>query len=81
MYFEFRTANRILFGAGSLQQVDRLAAELGQRALLITGRSSQRAASLMKLLQKINVAVSSFSVSEEPTVTVLEESLVAGAGR
>jgi alcohol dehydrogenase class IV len=75
MFFEFRTANRILFGAGSLQQVDRFAAELGQRALLITGRSSQRAATLMKLLQKINVAVSSFSVSEEPTVTVLEESL------
>jgi len=75
MHFEFSTADRILFGPGSLGQIDRLATDLGYRVLVVTGRFSKRAEPLIKLLAKHNMAISSFSVAEEPTVTVLEQGL------
>ena len=48
MHFEFSTADRILFGPGSLGQIDRLATDLGYRVLVVTGRSSKRAEPLDK---------------------------------
>src|SRR5207247_9546375 len=42
MRFEFATATRIIFGAGTLREIGRLAKELGQRALLVTGRNLSR---------------------------------------
>ncbi len=36
MQFEFTTANRIVFGNGISDEVPRMAASLGNRALLIT---------------------------------------------
>lgn len=75
MHFEFSTADRILFGPGSLGQIDRLADNLGRRVLVVTGRTSMRAAPLLKLLAKNNMTISCFSVEEEPTLTVLERGL------
>ena len=37
--FDFATAQQIIFGAGKANSVADLAKELGQRALVITGRS------------------------------------------
>jgi alcohol dehydrogenase YqhD (iron-dependent ADH family) len=36
MRFEFTTATRIIFGAGTLRQLGPLAAAMGRRALLVT---------------------------------------------
>ena len=47
MRFEFATANRIIFGAGTLDEVGPIAAEMGNRALVVTGRSVDRAAPLL----------------------------------
>lgn len=68
MPFEFATAGRIIFGAGTLQQIGRLAAEFGSRALVVTGRDVERAAPLLKLLAEQGIAVTKFVISGEPTV-------------
>ena len=39
MRFEFATAARILFGPGTLREVAPAAAGLGQRVLVVTGRT------------------------------------------
>ena len=43
MRFEFATATRIIFGAGVLHEVGPLAAEMGRKALVVTGGSPERA--------------------------------------
>jgi len=50
MRFEFATATRIVFGPGTLNEVGKLAAEVGRRALVVTGRTPARAAPLLERL-------------------------------
>ena len=50
MTFDFATAHRIVFGDGALQQAGKLVAELGNRALVVTFNSSDRAQPLLDLL-------------------------------
>lgn len=80
MLFEFGTANRIIFGAGAIERVGRLAADLGQRALVVTGRSPERADVLVQQLKKHDVRVSRFSVTGEPTLIMLTEGLSQARG-
>ena len=49
MRFEFSTATQIIFGPGSIKEAGSLAAKMGRRAFLITGRTVERAAPLMDL--------------------------------
>jgi alcohol dehydrogenase class IV len=70
MHFEFATATRIIFGAGTLQEVGPLAAEMGRQALVVTGRTPERAKPLLDLLAAQGVDVVTFSVSGEPTTEV-----------
>lgn len=73
MNFEFATATRIIFGPGTLRQVGPLAAELGHRALVVTGRTTDRAKPLLDLLIAQGLDIATFSVSGEPTTdTALE---------
>ncbi len=67
MQFEFITADRILFGPGTLSQVAPSAAEMGERVLLVVGRDTRRAASLVEDLESRGMTVSMFSVHGEPT--------------
>jgi alcohol dehydrogenase class IV len=69
--FEFATAGRILFGEGTLRQVPAAAATLGRRALLVTGASPERAATLERALEAAHVSTVLFSVSGEPTLDVI----------
>src|SRR5690349_11943926 len=68
MRFEFATATRILFGAGTLAGIGTLAAEMGNRALVVTGRNPDRAGSLLTLLQGQGIETAVFAVEGEPTV-------------
>lgn len=70
MHFEFATATRIIFGAGTLREVGPLAAEMGRRALVVTGRTTARAAPLLDLLAAQGIDVITFSVAGEPTTEV-----------
>ncbi len=68
MRFEFATANRILFGPGIVADAPPLAAGLGRRPLLVTGRSPGRAESLLARLCEQGLEPATFSVAGEPTV-------------
>ena len=70
--FEFATATRIVFGAGALRDVGDIARALGQRALVVTGRTSSRADGLVRHLATAGVAAVTFPVSGEPTVAAVE---------
>ncbi len=61
MRFEFATATRIIFGAGALQEVGEIAAEMGSRALIVTGRTVSRAVPLLDLLISHGVSATTFT--------------------
>jgi alcohol dehydrogenase class IV len=66
--FEFATAARIVFGPGSLAEVGEIAAGMGRRALLVTGRTPARAEAARERLAAAGVATVGFAVAGEPTV-------------
>jgi alcohol dehydrogenase class IV len=73
MRFEFATATRVIFGAGTLREVGPIAAEMGRRALLVTGRSTERVAPLLDALTAQGVEAVTFTVSGEPTTEVTRQ--------
>lgn len=73
--FEWATAGRIIFGSGARRQASGLAAALGRRALVTTGRDSQRAAWLAADLQAQGVATTLLPVVGEPDIPALEAGL------
>jgi alcohol dehydrogenase class IV len=66
--FEFATATRIVFGPGVLAEIGEIVAGLGSRALLVTGRTPERAEAARERLGAAGVASAAFSVMGEPTV-------------
>jgi alcohol dehydrogenase class IV len=73
MRFEFATATRILFGAGTLREAGPIARALGTRALVVTGCSRERAAPLLDTLDQNGVAAVAFGVTGEPTLAAVRE--------
>jgi alcohol dehydrogenase class IV len=71
MRFEFATAGRIVFGAGAVREVAPAAKSMGKRALLLTGASHERAASLAVDLAAAGVDSSFFPVDGEPTIDLV----------
>ena len=70
MRFEFATATRIIFGQGTIREVAPLAAEMGSRAFVVTGRTCQRAEPLLEQLNKQRIKCVTFNVPGEPTTTI-----------
>jgi len=73
--FEFATATRIIFGPGTLQEIGPLAAEMGRRALVVTGRTPARAAVLLERLAAQGVEAVVYSIEGEPTVEAVRAGL------
>ena len=73
MRFEFATATKIIFGAGTLREAGAAAKELGRRALVVTGRDAKRAGPLLKILGDAGMGVVTFSVSGEPELSTIEQ--------
>ena len=71
--FEFATSQRIIFGAGKLKQIGELVAEVGKRALVITGSNPERHTRLFDALRIGTVTCTSFIVTGEPTVALAEQ--------
>jgi alcohol dehydrogenase class IV len=69
--FEFATATRIVFGSGVASQLPELARAFGQRALVVTGRSTDRSATLVAALEHNGIECAVFSVDGEPAVDVV----------
>ncbi len=68
MRFEFATAGRILFGAGTIAEVPALAARWGQRFFVVSGKAGDRAAPLLDSLKKQGLKGTVYNIKEEPTV-------------
>jgi alcohol dehydrogenase class IV len=73
MNFEFATATRIIFGPGTLPQVGPLAAEMGHQALVVMGRTAERAKPLLDILVMHGLDVATFIVAGEPTIDVAQQ--------
>ena len=72
MRFELATAGRILFGPGTLKELEPIAADLGKRALIIRGRDPERARHLEAIVRAANINYSLFEVHGEPTIERIE---------
>ena len=72
MRFEFTTAQKIVFGPGTLKEVGLLAKDLGVRALVVTGKATARAKPLTALLKNQGMVSSLFSTTGEPDLGTVE---------
>ncbi len=74
MHFEFATATRIIFGAGTLREIGAIAREFGPRALVVTGRNASRAEKLLAIAPaKPASGAVTFSVPGEPELSTVEQ--------
>ncbi len=73
LHFEFCTASRIIFGAGTLREIGPIARHAGQRALIVTGRNLQRAEPLLALLRGNGADPVLFSVPREPEIQTVRD--------
>jgi len=73
MRFEFATAGRVLFGTGTIKEVEPIVRDLGKRALIVRGSNPDRSKPLEAMLEAGNIACSSFDVHGEPTIERIEE--------
>ncbi|MCX6357966.1 MAG: iron-containing alcohol dehydrogenase [Candidatus Aureabacteria bacterium] len=80
MRFEFATATRIIFGPGTLTEASPLAATMGGRACVVTGRSTDRAMSLLEQLHAHGVDTITFAVAGEPTTSLAIEGVRLARG-
>jgi alcohol dehydrogenase class IV len=71
MRFEFATAARIIFGPGTAGEVAPAAREMGRRALLVTGRGTERAGALTRSLTASSLECVPFAAAGEPTVDLV----------
>jgi alcohol dehydrogenase class IV len=71
--FEFATAQQIIFGPGVLAQAGNKIANLGQRAFIATGSSARNAEQLIGLLSEKKIQATTFPISGEPTVDLVQE--------
>ena len=73
MRFEFATATRIVFGPGTVKEAGPAARDLGRRALVVTGRSLERAGVLMDTLRSAGLDYVTFAVTGEPTTEMIRD--------
>jgi alcohol dehydrogenase class IV len=72
MRFEFATATRIIFGAGTLNDIGKLASEMGSRAL-VASNSAERAAPLIEKLSAAGITSVLFVVEKEPEIATARD--------
>jgi alcohol dehydrogenase class IV len=71
--FEYTAPHRIIFGPGTLQQVGKIAAALGNRALVVTGIADERVQPLLELLNGEDLGYVIYTVEKEPSVEMAQE--------
>jgi alcohol dehydrogenase class IV len=67
MTFEFATAGRIIFGAGTANTIGEQAARLGRHAFVLTGAHAERSALVLRQLDNHHVRHTPLRVCGEPT--------------
>ena len=74
MQFEFATATRIIFGAGKLREIGRIAESFGKRAFVVTG-APQLAEPLYTVLDAHTIAYTTLIVDDEPSIDLVRDSI------
>jgi alcohol dehydrogenase class IV len=75
MGFEFSTASRVIFGGGTLKEVGKASAEMGRKALVVTGSSPDRAERLFGFLKEAGLEWCVFGVKGEPRIEDVQAAL------
>lgn len=78
--FEFATANRILFGAGKLNELDRQIEKNVKHILFVRGDSSDAIPRLREMLSATGISFTEYPVRGEPTIEVVREGVEAAHG-
>lgn len=73
--WEFATSDRIVFGVGSAARLGQLAAPLGRKALVVTGRDPDRFAEVIGTLSTAGLAHVGWRIPGEPTVEEVEQAV------
>jgi alcohol dehydrogenase class IV len=71
--FEFATANRILFGAGKLNELDRQIEKNAKRILFVRGSSSSAIPRLREILSASGIFFTEYQIRGEPTIEVVQK--------
>lgn len=72
MGFEFATADRIIFGNGSLGKIGEIASGLGSKTLIVTGSGSVSLDPLTSILNRVNISWVVFRVGHEPDIPTIQ---------
>lgn len=75
MNFEFATADRIIFGQGTLRKVREIAPGFGEKALIVCGSGSVPLDPVLEPLAAAGVAWEVFRVGHEPDICTIEAGL------
>ena len=80
MNFEFAAAARIVFAPGASKQLPQIARNFGTRALIVTGRNTERARPAVKSLEDAGVKTEVFPISGEPSLEAVRAGARAARG-
>lgn len=75
--FEFATAHRIIFGAGKINELDKLIEGKRKRLLFVRGSSSDAIPRVREILSATGIPFTEFPVHGEPTIDVVRDGLKA----
>jgi len=75
--FEFATANRIIFGAGKLNELGSHIEKNTKHLLLVCGHSSDAISRVREILSVLGISSMEFQVHGEPTVDVIRSGINA----
>lgn len=78
--FEFATAQQIVFGTGTAQEIGKRAAQLGSRGLVVTGQRSDRVLHLLQAWETQGLTAATYAVDSEPTVAAVLEGVKTARG-
>lgn len=76
MRFEFATANRIIFGPGTIGEAAPLAAAWSRRVLIVAGSTPDQAAQLSEQFAQLDAYAAIFNVSGEPSIEIVQAGLM-----
>ncbi len=75
--FEFATANKIIFGAGKLNQLREQIEGRAKRLLLARGKSSDAIPHVREILSALDIQFTEFEIHGEPTLDIVREGVKA----
>jgi alcohol dehydrogenase class IV len=75
MHFEFATATRIIFGPGTIKDAGNIAVKIGNKALLVTGKSGAAPDRLIEILSASGVSWELVEVVGEPTIEEVKRAI------